>query len=209
MPRGARRVSDTEGTDMAKVAVIHYSSTGNVHQLAHAVAEGASAAGGDVRLRRVAELASEEAISQNPDWAAHHEAVQDEPVATLDDLEWCDAYVFGTPTRFGNVSAQLKQFMDGAGGLWAAGALADKVGAGFTSSQNAHGGQETTLLALYTTLYHWGAIVVPPGYTDPRVFEGGGNPYGASSVEEPSEGELAAAAYVGERVATFAERLAA
>lgn len=194
---------------MAKVAVIYYSSTGHVHRMAHAVAEGAQAAGAEVRLRHVAETAPEEAIAQNPDWAAHRREMEDDPLAALEDLEWCDAYIFGTPTRFGNVAAQLKSFMDAAGPLWGEGTLADKVAAGFTSSQNAHGGQESTLLALYNTMFHWGALVVAPGYTDPRVFEGGGNPYGASSVEEPDEGELAAAGYVGERVATIAERLAA
>jgi NAD(P)H dehydrogenase (quinone) len=135
--------------------------------------------------------------------------MDDDPVASLDDLEWCDGYIFGTPTRFGNVSAQLKQFMDTAGPLWGAGKLADKVAAGFTSSQNAHGGQESTLLALYNTMHHWGAIIAAPGYTDPRVFEGGGNPYGASAVDGTTEGELTSARYVGERVATIAERLAA
>lgn len=194
---------------MARIAVIYYSSTGNVHRLAHAVAEGAEAAGAEVRLRHVAETAPEEAISQNPDWAAHRTEMDDDPVASLDDLEWCDGYIFGTPTRFGNVSAQLKQFMDTAGPLWGAGKLADKVAAGFTSSQNAHGGQESTLLALYNTMHHWGAIIAAPGYTDPRVFEGGGNPYGASAVDGTTEGELTSARYVGERVATIAERLAA
>lgn len=194
---------------MAKLAVIYYSSTGNVHRLAHAVTEGAEAVGAEVRLRHVAETAPEEAIAQNEEWAAHRREMDDDPVASLDDLEWADAYIFGTPTRFGNVSAQLKSFLDAAGPLWGAGKLADKVAAGFTSSQNAHGGQESTLLALYNTMYHWGAFVVAPGYTDPRVFEGGGNPYGASAVEGPSEGELAAARYVGERVATVAGRLTA
>ncbi|MBJ7455568.1 MAG: NAD(P)H:quinone oxidoreductase [Thermoleophilia bacterium] len=194
---------------MARIAVIYYSSTGNVHRLAHAVAEGAEAAGAEVRLRHVVETAPEEAIAQNADWAAHRAEMDDDPVASLDDLEWCDGYIFGTPTRFGNVSAQLKQFMDTTGPLWGAGKLADKVAAGFTSSQNAHGGQESTLLALYNTMHHWGAIIAAPGYTDPRVFEGGGNPYGASSVDGTTEGELTSARYVGERVATIADRLAA
>lgn len=192
---------------MAKVAVIYYSATGNVHRLAHAVEEGARQAEAETRLRHVAELAPEEAIAENQEWARHRDDVRDDPVATLDDLEWADAYVFGTPTRFGNVSSQLKQFLDTAGGLWARGALADKVVAGFTSAQNAHGGQESTLLALYNTMHHWGAIVVAPGYTDPRVMEGGGNPYGASSSQEPTDGDLESARHVGERVATVAARL--
>lgn len=194
---------------MAKIAVIYYSSTGNVHGLAHAVAEGAANGGGEVRLRHVEELAPEEAIAQNPAWVAHRDEVKDDPTAALDDLEWCDAYIFGTPTRFGNVAAQLKQFIDSAGGLWAEGRLADKVASGFTSSENAHGGQESTLLALYNSMYHWGAVIVGPGYTDPRVFEGGGNPYGASSVNGLAEGERQSARYVGERVATIAAKLTA
>jgi NAD(P)H dehydrogenase (quinone) len=193
---------------MANVAVIYYSATGNVHALAHAVEGGARAAGAETRIRHVAELAPEEAIAANDAWARHRERVHDEPVAELDDLEWADAIIFGTPTRFGNVSAQLKQFLDMTGPLWAEGKLADKVVSGFTSAQNPHGGQETTLLALYTTMYHWGAIVVAPGYTDQRVFEAGGNPYGASSSSDPNGSELAAARFQGERVARIAEALA-
>ena len=101
-----------------RVAVIYYSATGNVHRLAHALAEGAEAETADVRLRHVEELASEMLISQNQYWGRHRAEVEDEPVATLDDLEWADGVAFGTPTRFGNVAAQLKQFMDQAGRLW-------------------------------------------------------------------------------------------
>lgn len=193
---------------MPKVAIIYYSATGNVHRLAHAVEEGARAAGAETRLRHVAELAPEEAIAQNDAWAGHRERVEDEPVASLDDLDWADAYVLGSPTRFGNVAAQLKQFMDTTGGLWAEGRLADKVAAGFTSSQNAHGGQETTLLALYTTFLHWGSIIVAPGYTSERGYPAGGNPYGASSTGDASDADLDYARYVGERVATVTARLA-
>jgi NAD(P)H dehydrogenase (quinone) len=193
---------------MAKVAVIYYSATGHVHEMARAVEEGAASAGAEVRRRHVAELAPEEAIAQNQAWAAHRDEVKDDALASLDDLEWCDAYILGSPTRFGNVSSQLKQFMDTAGGLWAQGKLADKVAAGFTSSQNAHGGQESTLLALYNTFHHWGAIVAAPGYTSERSFPAGGNPYGASCVNAPTEAELDWARYVGERVAGIAARLA-
>jgi len=194
---------------MTRVAVIYYSSTGHVHRLADAVREGAEEAGAEVRLRRVEELAPEEAIRQNPDWAAHRDATRDIEVATLDDLEWADAYIFGTPTRFGNVAAQLKQFLDSTGPLWAEGKLAGRIASGFTSSQSAHGGQETTLLSLYTTMYHWGAIVVAPGYTDARVFASGGNPYGASSTDDPSSEEIEGARHLGERVAAVAARLGA
>ena len=193
---------------MANVAVIYYSATGNVHRLAHAVEEGAREAGADTRLRHVAELAPEEAIAQNAGWMAHRKDVADEPEASLEDLEWADAYILGSPTRFGNVSSQLKQFMDTTGGLWSEGKLADKVAAGFTSAMNPHGGQESTLLALYNTFHHWGAYIVTPGYTDPRSFAAGGNPYGVSSSQEPTAEELDAARYLGERVATVAARLA-
>ena len=190
-----------------KVAVIYYSATGNVYGLARAVEEGATEAGAEVRFRKVRELAPEEAIKSNQGWSDHALMTEDVPEAELADLEWADAYVFGTPTRFGNVSAQLKQFIDTTGGLWFEGKLADKVVSGFTSAQNAHGGQESTLLSLYNVFAHWGAILVTPGYTDPVLFEAGGNPYGASSTEEPTEQELAAARYLGRRVAEKAALL--
>jgi NAD(P)H dehydrogenase (quinone) len=163
-----------------RVAVIYYSASGNVHALAQAVADGAEEAGAEVRRRHVEELASELLISQNQYWGRHRSIVSDEPVATLDDLEWADGVAFGTPTRFGNVAAQLKQFIDQAGRLWQEGKLADKVATTFTSSQTPHGGQESTILALNTTLYHWGMVIVPLGYTVSEVFAAGGNPYGTS-----------------------------
>ncbi|HEV2744911.1 MAG TPA: NAD(P)H:quinone oxidoreductase [Rubrobacter sp.] len=190
-----------------KVAVIYYSATGNVYGLARAVEEGAKEAGAEVRFRKVRELAPEEAIKSNQGWSDHALMTEDVPEAELADLEWADAYIFGTPTRFGNVSAQLKQFIDTTGGLWFEGKLADKVVSGFTSASNPHGGQESTLLSLYNVFAHWGAILVTPGYTDPVLFEAGGNPYGASSTEEPTEQELAAARYLGRRVAEKAALL--
>ncbi|TYK44077.1 NAD(P)H:quinone oxidoreductase [Actinomadura decatromicini] len=195
-----------------KVAVIYYSATGNVHRLAQAVAEGAAKAGAEVRLRRVAELAPQEAIDANPAWRAHADSTANEvQLAALEDLSWADAYAFGTPTRFGNVSAQLKQFLDTTGGLWQAGELADKPVTAFTSAINTHGGNESTLLALYNTMYHWGSFIVPPGYTDPTLYAAGGNPYGAShpsGAGEASDALLKAAAYQGERLATVAAQLA-
>ena len=125
---------------MARIAVIYYSATGNVHALANAVAEGAESAGAEVRVRQVEEIASEQLISQNQHWGRHRAAVRDQPDATLADLEWADGIAFGTPTRFGNVAAQLKQFMDQAGDLWEEGKLADKLATSFTSSQTEHGG---------------------------------------------------------------------
>ncbi len=193
----------------ARVAVIYYSATGNVHGLAKAVAEGAEEAGAEVRLRHVEELASELMISQNQYWGRHRSIVGEEPVAALSDLEWADGVAFGTPTRFGNVAAQLKQFIDQAGRLWQEGKLADKVATSFTSSQTTHGGQESTILALNNTFYHWGMVVLPLGYTVQEVFAAGGNPYGSSFVSGhrvtgPDDQVLALAHYQGERLARYA-----
>jgi NAD(P)H dehydrogenase (quinone) len=190
-----------------KVAVIYYSSTGNTHQMAEAVAAGAKEAGAEVRLRKVEELAPESAIASNAAWKAHHEQTKDQPKASLEDLEWADAIILGTPTRFGTMAAQLKQFIDATGGLWFQGKLANKVAAGFATASNAHGGQEATILSMYHTFYHWGAIVAAPGYTDQVMFAAGGNPYGASATgtdKGVSEQELAGARYMGKRVATVA-----
>lgn len=164
-----------------KIAVVYYSATGTVHELARAIVGGAEQAGASVRLRRVAELAPPEAIGSNPKWAAHHELMRDEPEASHDDMAWADAVIFGSPTRYGNVASQLKQFLDTLGGLWQQGLLADKVYSGFTSAGTTHGGLESTLLALYNTFHHFGGIVVAPGYTDPVKFVDG-NPYGTSHV---------------------------
>ena len=119
-------------------------------------------------------------------WAQHRQKVKDEPTAKPDDVVWADVVLFGSPTRFGNVSSQLKQFMDTLGPQWGQGQLADKVYAGFTSSKTSHGGQESTLLALYNTIHHWGGLVVSPGYTDTVKFVDG-NPYGVSKVTGPGD----------------------
>jgi NAD(P)H dehydrogenase (quinone) len=198
-----------QGAMDVRVAVIYYSATGNVHGLAVAVAEGAEQAGAEVRLRHVEELASELIISQSQYWGRHRSQVADAPVATLDDLEWADAVAFGSPTRFGNVAAQLKQFIDQAGELWQEGKLADKVGTSFTSSQTTHGGQESTILALNNTLYHWGMLILPLGYTVHEVFAAGGNPYGTSFTSDhvvtgPDELAVALARYQGQRLARYA-----
>lgn len=186
-----------------RIAVIYYSSTGSVHALAHALAEGADKAGAQVRVRRVAELAPDEAIDTNPAWRAHLDETSDIPVAGHDDLLWADGYAFGTPTRFGNVAAQLKQFLDTTAGLWQAGELADKAATGFTSAINTHGGNESTLLALYNTLYHWGSVIVPTGYTRDEFVAAGGNPYGTAHPAgdgPPDERALASARAQGDRL---------
>lgn len=170
--------------------------------------EGARAAGAETRLRKVRELAPDEAIATNERWGQHIQATQHVEEATLDDLEWADGYLFGTPTRYGSVSAQLKQFIDTTGPLWFQGKLANKAVAAFTGAGNPHGGQETTLITIYNSMYHWGSIIVPPGYTDPLLYAAGGNPYGVS-YSTPQDGVipepvLVAARYLGGRVARFA-----
>jgi NAD(P)H dehydrogenase (quinone) len=198
---------------MAKIAIVYYSSEGHAHQVAAAYEEGARNAGAETRLRRVPELAPDEAIASNQGWAAHLAATQNVPEATLADLEWADGFVFGAPTRFGNMASQMKQFIDTTGPLWAQGKLANKAVTAFTGAMNAHGGQESSILAFYTSMFHWGAVIVPPGYTDPRLFAAGGNPYGVSYTApygDPSVPPevLEAARYSGERLARYATVIA-
>jgi NAD(P)H dehydrogenase (quinone) len=199
--------------ELTKVAVVYYSSTGTVYELAKSIVEGAEKAGAEVRLRKVAELAPEEAIASNAGWASHVAETQDVPVATAEDILWADAVIFGSPTRFGNVSSQLKQFLDTLGGLWAQGLLADKVYSGFTAASTGHGGLESTLLALYNTMHHFGGIVVAPGYTDPVKFADG-NPYGTSHVagqgDRPVDDTARnAGQYQGQRVVRIATAIKA
>ncbi|KGP90007.1 NAD(P)H:quinone oxidoreductase, type IV [Pontibacillus chungwhensis BH030062] len=165
---------------LTNIAVVYYSSTGTNYKLAKWAEEAAKEAGAEVKLVRVAETAPEEAIAQNPAWKQHLEETKDVPVASNDDLEWADGFIFSVPTRFGNVPAQVKSFLDATGGLWFNGKLVNKVVSAMSSAQNPHGGQEQTITNLYTTMFHWGAIVAAPGYSDQSVFAGGGNPYGTS-----------------------------
>ncbi len=187
-----------------KIAVIYYSATGTTYKLARAIEDGAKAAGAEVRFRKVKELAPEEAIKSNEGWAAHRLETQAVEEATNGDLEWADAIILGTPTRYGLPAAQLKQFIDGTGGLWARGALNDKVFSAFTSIATLHGGHESTLLSIYNIAYSWGCIIVAPSYADPIQFQAG-NPYGASFTSNngalsPDETALAAARFQGTRV---------
>ncbi|RKT87694.1 NAD(P)H dehydrogenase (quinone) [Saccharopolyspora antimicrobica] len=198
---------------MTNVAVVYYSSTGNIHTMAEAAAESAEKAGAEVRLRKVAELAPTEVIAQNPAWAEHAAETADIAEASLADVEWADVLLFGTPTRFGLPAAQLKQFIDTTGGLWFQGKLVNKVVSSFTSTSTGHGGQESTLLALNNTFYHWGAIIVPPGFADPVQFDAlNGNPYGASSVSannpaNVAEANLAAVEFQARRAVEIASAL--
>ncbi|KQP51282.1 MULTISPECIES: NAD(P)H:quinone oxidoreductase [unclassified Methylobacterium] len=198
---------------MAKVLVLYYSSWGHVEQMAQAVAEGAREAGAEVSVKRVPELVPEEVAKQ-----FHYKLDQAAPIATVDELADYDAIVFGTPTRFGNMAAQMKQFLDQTGGLWAQGKLVGKVGSVFTSTASQHGGQETTLTSFHTVLLHHGMVVVGLPY----AFQGqngveavkGGSPYGATTIadgdgsRQPSPVELDGARFQGRHVAGIAAKLA-
>ena len=168
-----------------KLAIVYYSSTGTNYQLAKWAEEAAAGTGAEVKLAKVKENAPMAAIEQNPAWKEHYEATQDVPEAEPDLLDWADAIIFSVPTRFGHVPSQFQQFLDTTGGLWAQGKLANKVVSAMSSAQNAHGGQEATVLAVYTSVFHWGGIVAAPGYTDPVLFGAGGNPYGTSVTVGP------------------------
>lgn len=167
--------------DNVKLAVVFYSMGGSNYQMAQWAAEAAKEAGAEVKLLKVAELAPQSVIDSNPAWKATVEATKDVPLATAEDLEWADAIIFSTPTRFGVMASQMKQFIDTMGGLWAQGKTVNKVVSAMSSAQNPHGGQEATILSLYTVMYHWGALVAAPGYTDPVLFAAGGNPYGTTA----------------------------
>lgn len=194
----------------AKVAIVYYSSTGTTYQLAKAVEEGARGAGAEVRCLKVRETAPESAVNSNEKWKEHLEETADVKEASLDDLEWADAIIFGTPTRFGLPSSQLKSFLDQTGGLWAKGKLINKIGSSFTSAATVHGGQEQTILALNTHFYHWGMIVVSLGYVEASQFKAG-NPYGASFTSnngelDPDETALTAARLQGKRIAEVTQQ---
>jgi NAD(P)H dehydrogenase (quinone) len=172
-----------------KVAIIYYSSTGSNYQLSKWAAEAAEQAGAEVKIAKVKELAPAAAIDSNPLWKKHVDDTANVAEASLDHLEWADVYIFSAPTRYGNLPSQMKQFLDSAGGLWVNGKMVNKVVTAMSSAQNPHGGQEATILSFYTTMYHWGCIVVAPGYTDTAVYAAGGNPYGTSVSVSP-EGKM-------------------
>ncbi|ACU62786.1 NAD(P)H:quinone oxidoreductase [Chitinophaga pinensis] len=195
---------------MAKVAIIYYSQTGTTHLLAKAIEEGAKAAGAETRLLKVKETAPDELWGNNPVWKQHIEETSGVSEASNDDLEWADAIIFGSPTRYGLPAAQIKNFIDQTGALWAKGALTNKIGSSFTSTATLHGGQEATILALNTAFYHWGMIIVSPGYVEPSQFQSG-NPYGTSFTSQngkldPDEIAITAAKLQGRRVAEIAAK---
>jgi NAD(P)H dehydrogenase (quinone) len=206
---GKSNIKETEKMEKVKLAVVFYSMGGTNYQLAKWAEEGAKEAGAEVRVVKVQELAPDSVISGNEGWKNTVEATKDVPVATGDDIEWADAIIFSVPTRFGSMPSQMKQFLDTQGGLWATGKTVNKVVSAMTSAQNPHGGQEATLLSLYTSMMHWGAIIATPGYTDPVLFAAGGNPYG-TSVTVGQDGKMiedvqAAVKHQAKRTVTVAE----
>jgi NAD(P)H dehydrogenase (quinone) len=200
---------------MSKVLVLYYSSYGHIETMADAIAEGArSVAGTTVDVKRVPELAPREVAE-----AAHFKLDQKAPIATVDELANYDAIIFGTPTRFGNMAAQMRNFLDQTGGLWMKGALIGKIGSVFASTGSQHGGQETTITSFHTTLLHHGMVIVGVPYSNPRLLDNsqvsGGSPYGATTIagpdgsRQPSENELAIAQFQGKHVAEIAAKLSA
>lgn len=163
-----------------RLAIVYYSTYGTNHQMAETAAEAAREAGAEVRLRKVRETAPSEVVSGQAAWRAQAERTAHVEEATLDDLEWANAYLLSAPTRYGTAASQMRAFIDQTGPLWSTGKLANKAASAMSSAQNAHGGQETTVKTLNDTFAHWGCILVPPGYTDPITFKSGGNPYGVT-----------------------------
>ncbi|ACO48062.1 putative flavoprotein wrbA (Trp repressor-binding protein) (plasmid) [Deinococcus deserti VCD115] len=163
-----------------RMTIVYYSTYGTNHQMAEVAAEAARESGAEVRLVKARETAPQEVVNGQDAWRAQQERTAHVPEATPADLENVDAILFSSPTRFGGATSQIRAYIDTLGGLWGTGALANKTFSAMTSAQNPHGGQETTLQTLYITAMHWGAILTPPGYTDPVLFASGGNPYGAS-----------------------------
>jgi NAD(P)H dehydrogenase (quinone) len=163
-----------------KLTIVYYSTYGTNHRMAETAAEAAREAGAEVRLRKVRETAPEGVVRAQEAWSAQAEKTANIEEATPEDMVWADAYLFSAPTRYGGAASQMRSFIDTLGPIWQEGKLADKTFTAMTSAGNPHGGQETTLQTLYVTAMHWGAILVPPGYTDPAVFGAGGNPYGTS-----------------------------
>lgn len=198
---------------MTKVLVLYYSSYGHIETMAQAVAEGVRSAGAEATIKRVPELVPPEVAK-----ASHFKLDQAAPIATVDELPEYDAIIFGTGTRFGNMTAQMRNFLDQTGGLWAKGALVGKIGSVFTSTATQHGGQESTILTFIPTLMHHGMVVVGLPY----AFAGqtgvgevkGGSPYGASTITDadgsrmPSAVELEGARFQGAHVAKLAAKLA-
>jgi NAD(P)H dehydrogenase (quinone) len=194
------------------VLIAFYSRNGSTEALAKAVAEGAQSEGADVRLRRARDIVDQAIVAKVPGWkesADRMNGLYEAP--TEADAEWADAIIFGSPTRFGNVSSELKAYVDSLGGLWFQGKLVGKAGSGFTSTSSTHGGNESTIITMYNFMAHLGLIIVPLGYADPALFAAG-TPYGASTISgqnnaPPTAGDLAVADFQGRRVSQVAHAL--
>jgi NAD(P)H dehydrogenase (quinone) len=197
-----------------KVLIAFYSRNGSTEALANAVAEGARAEGAEVTLRRAREIVSREIMQKANGWTEAADAMNARYAAPTEaDAEHSDAIIFGTATRFGNVSSELKAFIDSLGGLWFQGKLVGKVGSAFTSTSTPHGGNESTIISMYHPMAHLGLIIVPLGYGDPAMFKAG-TPYGASTVsgqdnQPPTADDLEVARFQGRRVAQVARALKA
>ena len=200
--------------DPVKILIAFYSRNGSTEALAQAIAEGAQAEGATVTLRRVREIVSRDIMAHAPGWTENADRMNAAYEAPTEaDAEAADAIIFGTPTRFGNVSSELKAFVDSLGGLWFQGKLVGKVGSAFVSTGTQHGGNESTPLTMYNFMAHLGMIIVPLGYGDPIMFQAG-TPYGATSISgqnaaPPTANDLEVARYQGRRVAQVAKALKA
>jgi NAD(P)H dehydrogenase (quinone) len=196
-----------------KILIAFYSRNSATEALANAVAEGARAAGAEVRLRRAREIVGPDVIARVPGWAEAVERMNAAyPAPTADDAVWADAIVFGTPTRFGAPASELRAYIDSLGGLWFQGKLNGKASGAFGSTGTKHGGNESTLLSLYNTMAHLGLVIVPTGYADEAMFKAG-SPYGATAVVPPNgaptEEDLAVARFQGRRITEVAAALQA
>lgn len=199
-----------------KVLVAFYSRNGTIESLARSAAEGAQAEGAEVRMRRAREVVGKDVMANAPGWVENADRMNAEYEApTAADAEWADAIIFGTPSRFGSVCAELKSYIDGLGGLWAQGKLTDKAATILSASSTLHGGNEMTIMSLYAPVSHLGMIIVPLGYTDPLLYKAG-TPYGATAATGrgderrlPNDTEKAVAYYQGQRLARIAAKLTA
>lgn len=193
-----------------KLAIIFYSTYGTNHQMATIAAEAARATGAEVRLLKAPETAPAEVVAGQQAWQEQVDQMADIPAATVADMEWANAYLFSAPTRFGTMASQMRAFIDTLGGLWAGGGLANKAVSAMSSAKNPHGGQEATILSFYTTIFHWGGIVVAPGFTDGSIYATGGNPYGYSHTQgvEFDENAKTAIGHQARRLIEVAGKLA-
>ena len=192
-----------------KLAIVYYSSYGTNYAMAEAAAKAAEEAGAEVRLRKVPETAPAEVVKSVAAWHEQAEKTAHIAEVTADDLIWANAFLFSAPTRFGVMASQMRAFIDTLGGVWQEGHLSNKAASAMSSAQNVHGGQESTLLGMYTTFMHWGSIIVAPGYADPVIYASGGNPYGASAnMGDVNDAVLASVRFQAQRLVEYAGKIA-